>query len=123
MKHLELTWTISKARDSYGYNRLTLRDGNDKFVTCGGGYDMIGTVFAHWLWKNCKQKIINTIKPDGEPNGFYGYFNRNGHQYIDGACGLDCMKRIAKEIGLEVSSIWSEHKKTTTHFIIQDKNQ
>ena len=121
MKTLEIKWTISKALETYGYNRVSLYDGMKKYSCLGGGYDMLGTVFAYWLWANYKEKIIEKIKPDGEPNGFYGYYNRNGVQNIDGACGLDCMKAIAKEIGLEVKSLWSERKKETTHFIITEK--
>lgn len=122
MKTLEMTWTISKARDSYGDNRLTLLDGNTKYVTCGGGYDMVGTVFAMWLMTNYREKIIQ-LQPH-QDGGFYG-LNRyeSGHWHLDGACGLDCIKTIANAIGLDVRSIWSERKKTTTHFIVTEKTQ
>lgn len=49
MKHLIITHTKSRARDTYGYNVITLWDGKDHFKACGGGYDMIGTVLGDWL--------------------------------------------------------------------------
>ena len=47
---LEFRWTTSRARDSYGYNRCTLYAGRDKVAsTCGGGYDMKGTVLGNFI--------------------------------------------------------------------------
>lgn len=119
MKSLEITWTISKARETYGWNRVTLHDHGKKYATCGGGYDMLGTVFADWLMSNYRDKIIQlTSHQDG---GFYG-LNRysTGAWHLDGGCGLDCVKTIANAIGLDVQSIWNERKKTTTHFIVME---
>lgn len=54
-EYLALTWSTSRAADTYGYNICTLtrdnglkRDGN-KWQCNGGGYDMTGTVFAGYL--------------------------------------------------------------------------
>ncbi len=75
MKNLVVKWTISKGRDTYGWNIVTLIDGKDKYKTNGGGYDMMGTVFAQWLWKNYSDKIIETIKDRKEK--FYGFHQSN----------------------------------------------
>lgn len=49
---LTVTWTVSRGRDTYGYNIVTLRERGDVVARCnGGGYDMRGTVFADWLEK------------------------------------------------------------------------
>lgn len=122
MKTLELNWTISKARDTHGYNRVSLYDGSKKYSALGGGYDMVGTVFGKWLAANYLPKIIAKCKTS-EEGGFYGlHKNATAEKYwLDGACGLNCMTTIAKEIGLDVRSIWNERKKTTTHFIVTEK--
>ncbi len=122
MKILELKYTVSKAQDSYGYNVITLIDRETKYRTCGGGYDMIGTVFAKWLWANYKDEIIRCCAPyeckDADGIEYYGYFNRNGHQYLDGACGIDCIIRIAKSIGLSVERYYNKH--TQKLFIVKE---
>lgn len=47
---LRYDWSTSRGRDTYGYNLLTLREGGYKVAsTCGGGYDMMGTVLADFL--------------------------------------------------------------------------
>lgn len=55
---LDLTWSTSKARDTYGYNITRLDDSisGKRYKTCGGGYDMIGTVWPIGL-------KISTKKP------------------------------------------------------------
>lgn len=116
MKNLVIKWTISKAQETYGWNRVTICDGDKKYNTCGGGYDMLGTVFAYWLWQNYKETIIETIKDKAQE--FYGFHKGIKDYYIDGSCGLDCMIKIAKEIGLKVNRIY--HKGTTTNFIVQE---
>lgn len=104
MKNLIIKWTISKGRDTYGYNICTLWDGDKAYRCNGGGYDMLGTVFANWLFANYKESIINACKPatqtDKGYDGFYGFFHRNDNYYLDGACGFSCMELIAKAIGL-----------------------
>lgn len=122
MKTLELNWTVSKARETHGYNRVSLYDGAKKYSAIGGGYDMIGTVFGEWLQENYLVRIITRCKPS-EEGGFYGLHKYENKYYLDGACGLECMKAIAKEIGLEVKSIWNSRRKTTTHFIIVDNEE
>lgn len=117
MKNLVVRWTVSKARDTYGYNVVTLISGKSKYRAMGGGYDMVGTVFAQWLWANYKDVVIEKIKDRKEE--FYGFREyTNGEYNIDGACGLDCMVKIAKEIGLKVSKLY--HKGDLTNFIIEE---
>jgi hypothetical protein len=101
---LKLRWTVSKAKDSYGYNVLTLLDGDDKYKTSGGGYDMQGTVFANWLQAKFFPKIIEICRP--KKDEFYGYYDTSYGQYLSGACGLDCMIKIAKAIGLGVQQVY-----------------
>lgn len=56
-------WTVSKAQDSYGYNICTLYVDGDKVArTCGGGYDMVGTVFGNWIAKTFPDQLRAKIK-------------------------------------------------------------
>lgn len=117
---LVLSWTTSKGRDTYGYNicRLDDRETGERFRCMGGGYDMVGTVFAQWLCANYQEKLLK-IKdraaytfskehgntPNNSPDTvFYGmrFYVDDNRIYIDGACGLDCVINIAEKIGLDV---------------------
>lgn len=133
MKHLSLKWSISKVQATYGYNIVTLIDTSTgiKFKTNGGGYDMVGTVFANWLKANYNDELLSmcvdgyygatrnndTREYKRNNNGFYGLFayiddRENVLSYsLDGACGLDCIISIAKHIGLNVETVYSLDKK------------
>ena len=104
-KFLEYKWTISRGRDTYGWNICTLWDGDRAYRCNGGGYDMQGTVFGEWLMANHMEEIIEKVKPYDESNCNYGFHFRNDKYYLDGACGLDSMIRIAEKIGLEIERL------------------
>lgn len=51
-------WTISRAVDTYGQNRLTVRDSDgNKAAVVGGGYDMIAAALAEYLDKYATPKM------------------------------------------------------------------
>lgn len=55
---LSFRWTTSRAADSYGYNICSLmQDGRKVATTCGGGYDMQGTVVGQWLNANFNEQL------------------------------------------------------------------
>jgi len=57
-KSLEFRWTVSKGRDTYGYNICSLWVDGVKVSSCnGGGYDMQGTAFAEWLQDNFQDRL------------------------------------------------------------------
>jgi hypothetical protein len=115
---LALSWSTSKGRDTYGYNICRLDDTTtgERFKCMGGGYDMTGTVFAQWLCANYQtalmglkdranyQILLSGRKTADRDDALYGmtYHEADQRIHIDGACGLDCVLRIAAEIGLEV---------------------
>jgi len=131
--YLSVTWGISKARDTYGYNRVQVQDTETgkRFSACGGGYDMLGSAFGEWLQKThqelllCHANMAHDIceqMEQGKPwartenrQGLYGMTlnTRQGVQDIslDGGCGLDCMIRIARAIGLTVDPIKTYNRK------------
>jgi hypothetical protein len=116
-KYLEIRYTTSKARDTCGWNVVTLIDGNKRYQTCGGGYDMIGTVFGDWLQANFydKLKALN-------PSEYYGLFRSKQYKpeyeklWLDGGCGLSSITTIAEAIGLNVKTIYKGQ--VTAGFII-----
>jgi hypothetical protein len=118
MQYLKLTWSISKARDTYGYNVVKLSAYDKSYRAIGGGYDMTGTVFGDWLAANHQDKLqaMNVSQ-------YYGARRRdNGTISLDGACGLSCMIDIAKSIGLTVERDCNK-KGQIVGFIINDEVQ
>lgn len=119
INHLSLSWSVSKGVNTYGYNICRLDDRNHckRFRTIGGGYDMIGTVFGEWLETYYQKELLEIqfnaymiwsakfglIENKGD-NRFYGMTHDQikNRIYLDGACGIESMIRIAEAIGLEV---------------------
>ena len=124
---LRLTYGTSRGRDTYGYALVTLRDENGKaWRTCGGGYDMKGTVFGDWLQDTYQAELraiahrahahygkaggYQTHDAPGSRNPDFNYLygmlrnDDTGEVRLDGACGLSCMEGIAGKIGLTVNS-------------------
>lgn len=112
---LEMSWSVSRGRDTYGYNICRLDDSNTgkRYRCSGGGYDMQGTVFAQYLvdvWQNELQEFFKANQKDLIPaytnrlklEKYYGAFYDGASVTLDGACGLSCMINIAEAIGLEV---------------------
>lgn len=118
IKQLTLKHSISKAQDSYGYNRITLTDTltGKKYACVGGGYNMIGTVFAEWMQDNYQTELLaiahkayyvydsKTLSHNPLPQTYYGMtaYTHKSFVSLDGACGLECMLDIAQAIGLSV---------------------
>ena len=125
-KTLEFRWTVSRGRDTYGYNICSLWIDGVKVASCnGGGYDMQGTVLGEWLHRYFpyKLKTLPTNYGSGDDNkGFYGLsfyttvhqeggYKRH-HKYeqgdtmtLDGACGIESMKKIAEAIGIKLKYV------------------
>ncbi len=118
-KHLEIKWTISKARDSYGYNICTVWDKTKRYHCMGGGYDMLGTAFGNWLKENYKDRLdILASDPLTEYYGFTIYAGRDWR--LDGACGLECMIKVAEAIGIDARPIYSARASCYIGFYIKE---
>ena len=141
--YLAIKWTTSRGRNTYGWNIVTLTDTNTgkRYQTNGGGYDMTGTVFGDWLadvYQDRLMKIADQAYESytrnakdaetyytrtGNDDGFYGmsYYDSTTpdgkHVSLDGATGLESMRRIAKAIGVETRST-VDSKGHTTGFIV-----
>lgn len=116
--NLTLTWSISRGRDTYGYNICRLDDPQTgKRYRCnGGGYDMTGTVFGMWLM-DVHQDRLSALAWS-----FYGLRRYNdGHVNLDGACGINSMVRVAEALGLEVQTQYDKKGRTTGWLVIDEK--
>jgi hypothetical protein len=117
--YIEERWTVSKGRDTYGYNICTLRENGKKIASCnGGGYDMRGTVFGVLVMKHCAEQLKGLAANYGSgdnTDGFYGlrfWKTADGHSEcpnhwepgckisVDGACGMSSVERIAAACGM-----------------------
>lgn len=132
---LDITWSTSRGRDTYGYNICRLDDDITglRFRTCGGGYDMVGTVFGQWLERTYPEKLRAlasgvklvdcgyAVKGWKKHPDLYGLtFAPDGAPRLDGACGIESMRRIAEACGFEVE--WSGNKKGHTRaYYVQEK--
>ncbi|MBO7327596.1 MAG: hypothetical protein J6W00_02355 [Lentisphaeria bacterium] len=110
---LEFRWTISRERDTYGYNICSLWiNGVEKVAsTCGGGCDMKGTVLAAFIREYFPEQLkkMDSGKHYGltfwDPNGkgvrgrYLKHYKEGCKFYLDGACGFREMEHFLKEIG------------------------
>lgn len=129
-KALHFKWTISRGRETYGYNICTLLVDGEKVARCnGGGYDMQGTCLADWLEKEFQAELRKLANDSGvnettpartygtkgkdltrvyDVPGFYGFMIYvtdhpvTAKARLDGGCGFSSMQRIAEAIGIQL---------------------
>jgi hypothetical protein len=137
---LSLSWTTSRGRETYGYNicRLDSYATGKRYKTCGGGYDMTGTVLGDWLESEHQDKLQALFTRESAnlqpyaatgwkftPN-FYGAFLRqDGTIRIDGACGQESIEKIAQACGIELQRTCNRKGQTTgwiASFEVQGSN-
>ena len=107
---LHIKWSISRAADTAGYNRVTLTPtvSPGRHVAVGGGYDMVGTVVADYLSATFKEQFdkaaanyrATSTKP---PYGFF--LHAEGGWRLDGGCGLDSIIRAAALVNIKINAL------------------
>ena len=127
METLVFKWSVSRSRDTYGYNICSLWVRGSKMASCnGGGYDMRGTCLANYILDNYRDRIIKLKAHYGsmdKGNGFYGLsyykngkrrraYSEGGSVGLDGACGFSSIERIAKRIGLKLNYVHQSNNET-----------
>lgn len=144
---LEIKWSISRGRDTYGYNICSLYVYGQKVTDCnGGGYDMIGTVIGELVTALFKEELEELSKGADLSNHFsdgreikfrnlkygsryeddcYGLYtsdyNGNRKVCIDGACGEGSVGDILNAIGYDLRYKDSKHRILTK--LITDKEE
>lgn len=111
---LSFKWTVSKGRDTYGYNICTLKADGKKVAQCnGGGYDMKGTCLGNLVAYHFKDELLK-FKTE-----FYGltFHNPNydpGSKIIEGQT-VEEREKEGKSLGLErYQSFYSASSKLPT---------
>ena len=122
--YLAFRWSVSRGRETYGYNIMTVTDQETgKSYRCnGGGYDMTGTSFGLWLEDRYQGRLLQVAvkraaatwsKAEGftshrdDPDHLYGLtldIDEDGtplRATVDGACGFESMRGIAEVMGLK----------------------
>ena len=129
IERLEIKWTTSRSRDAYGYDICTLCCNGGKWSTCGGGYDMLGTVLGDYftnvrqdalraLVEANKDKLAPYVNTTNQLEGFYGLFIReDGSVYLDGWCGQSSMQRIIEACGYELDCSVNNRGTVTTFYL------
>ena len=121
--YLELSWGLSRGRETFGYNiaRLVDTSTGERLRCMGGGYDMQGTVFAEWLEKHYQLELraiadaahgsyVDGVRQPNNDAGHYGmttYYTpkmTSANVRLDGACGLESIRAIARALGLRLQS-------------------
>lgn len=135
METLTFKWTVSKGRDTYGYNICSLWIRGRKVASCmGGGYDMQGVCFANYLMDGYRDRLEKLTGSGSTANGkgfygltFYGRGDRRqkrkgktGRAFLDGALGFGCMVWVAKAVGLRVTYIY-ETKRESVYSLVDKK--
>ena len=133
MAFLTVKHSISKAQDTFGYNRVTLIDQETgkRYATCGGGYDMLGTCLGQYLESSHQVELLSIASKayniyNGKTlsdNGYtgcklYGMTHNVGKSVsLDGACGFECMVKIARAAGLTVNLYHDKKGHLTSLFV------
>tara|TARA_R100001129_G_scaffold168959_1_gene137427 strand:- start:3199 stop:3609 length:411 start_codon:yes stop_codon:yes gene_type:complete len=121
---LKYTYGTSRARNSYGYNIVGLKvDGIRVARTCGGGYDMQGTVLGDWVERKFWNELLKFdktfyalkyVNPNWEPSSKGSRTSdlpteEHTIPVIDGACGENSVTRIIEHLGYKYNSIsWKD---------------
>lgn len=99
-KILEFRWTVSKARDTYGYNICSLYVDGTKVASCnGGGYDMEGTSLGNWVEKAFKDKLMK-LKEEFDGLTFHDPNYDPGKAVVEGQT-IEEREKEGKSLGLE----------------------
>lgn len=110
MRNLSLiaNWSISRARDTEGYNVITVRnlDTNKKMSGCnGGGYDMENTALCEAICKEYQDELRETLKfiAPFDKDIFMGiYRNKLDEIYSDGGCGDGVTRKLCEILGVSM---------------------
>ena len=132
--NIEIRWTVSCAKSTYGYNICSLWEAGKKVASCkGGGFDMPGTVLGNWLKLNYASRIEKLYAPKFfglifvkkrnnrdcdcvDASNEYKYLKKysNGCRIsLDGSCGWSNMEKVAGAIGLTIKQDYTSEKLQT----------
>jgi hypothetical protein len=89
---LEFRWSVSRGRDTYGYNICTLYLNGRKVARCnGGGYDMKGTCYGSFIASHYANRLLGLKKSDMPKQS---HWNSNHRQICRGQCHEEYMTAL-----------------------------
>lgn len=93
---LEFRWTVSRGRDTYGYNICSLYANGRKVAACnGGGYDMKGTVLGTYLARAYADRL-RALRAEDMPEN--SHWQPDRARVCAGKCNDEYMARLDLEI-------------------------
>jgi hypothetical protein len=99
-KTLEFRWTVSRGRDTYGYNICSLYVNGDRASRCnGGGYDMKGTALGDYIAKAYADRLMK-LKPEDMPA--QGHWQPDYNTFVCRACMNERINRGLEYITLKL---------------------
>ncbi len=132
IRKLVISWGVSKGRETYGYNICRAEDvaTGKRYRTCGGGYDMVGTVVADAITDIYQAELQTFVATQNlvdcgyqvagykKIEGLYGLqVNPKGFVSIDGMCGINSVQRIAEAMGFEWLSTYKRKHCTEAFYL------
>lgn len=127
IENVQIKRSISRGRDTYGYNIITAVCNGKSYRTLGGGYDMIGTVLGDWFETEHQEDLtalVTTLQLEHYVGTtkhvpkYYGLFVRDDNSvYIDGACGISCVLEIIRACGYKTQTC-SDRNGRTESFLV-----
>ena len=111
------SYSVSRARDTYGYNIVTLTSNHGKkFRAMGGGYDMHGQVLGDYVQFNTNPDRLRAVA--GADDSLPITITPDDKVIVLGASGLTSVIRLMRALGWEVSAIRSFDRKGRVKAII-----
>ena len=101
------SYGVSRARDTYGYNIVTLTSSaqGKKFRCMGGGYDMHGQVLGEYVqYCATQEQLLAAVSAD---DSLPVTVLHTGCAVVVGASGEASVLRLMRAIGWEVKAIHS----------------
>lgn len=86
------------------------------FCETGYCYDMVGTVVADYLEEVFQERLV--AAGSAVTNLYGARRNAEGKVFIDGACGLESVRKIAEAIGVNITSNYNKRKQATEGFFV-----
>lgn len=121
MQTINIKWTTSKGRETFGYKVATLRDdcGVVRARVKGGGYDLQDAALAEWATKTYQPRLLALYRMNQRQNLAQPYalhlaahnsdsFRDNAKVYIDGGAGMAIA--ILDRCGIQVSKVYETSK-------------
>lgn len=135
---LEISWSKSRAHDTYGYNICRLDDSisGKRYRACSGN-DMHGIVLGDWFQDQYQCELLALVEKNKHKLKVYSTNNTNwqkvkgmrgmtysaaeGRVMLDGRCGVEFMIRIIEACGFEIEKSYDKRNECLRAFYVQKK--